>query len=599
MLEEIKTNSQIGIKNTDYTRGKIGFGSSSKKITKTTPSVTPTISATPSVTPTISATPSVTPTIGATPSVTPTISSATASSATTSSTTTSTTTTSTTTIKPKTISSIWKSYFPKAGINENFRYEYSMVNEKNLTAFRLTRDDERELEDLENQLSAGTFTLDYRIASDAMVRLFNLLTVAYRLFATDYIPSGRPGGRVSMKTFQEYEKLGGGPSKGKDSGPSLKDAGGEAVIPDFGPWAKKVIYRKFQTFVNRLLQDQNLRKIFSNINFDYPGAEDKFNDSYKWKLLVENQDSSTPKIQGKGKMGPVLFNLLQDLSTPSKCRGEDLIDEATRKYFGQEIQEKLPELKYSAEKSKNGDTNQNTLYWMKKPNLTNQRFMWCIPTTRDPITPPEESEIQNTPYGNILQNKSGSNVPIYVNFLDLSKVDKVETKSGGVTIRFYPVKITFKTPSSANKFYEENSSNYTGYADWSDVTQLDPNIYYGYLYTKNNVIWLFYCDINESPFRSVHYQKVKINPQTYSGRKDPEADGKEGEANIDLSALYDQNNKFLTAPNQRLSNIDLENYENFFDREVESTGKSFKDFMLEITDDSNPSNTNRLDVIEI
>jgi hypothetical protein len=604
LLEEIKTKSQIGIKNTDYGRGKIGFGSTSysKKNTKTTPVVTQTNTSTPAVTQTNTSTPAVTQTNTSTvtqtntSTVTQTNTSTTTQSITTSTTTTPVPTpaitTSTTTLKPETIADIWKSYFPKAGINENFHYEYSMVNEKNLTAFRLTRDDERELQDLENQLSSGTFTLNYEIASDAMVRLFNLLTVAYRLFATDYIPSGRPGGRVSMKTFQEYEKLGGGPSKGRDAGSTLKDAGGEAVIPDFGPWAKKIVYRKFQTFVNRLLQDQKLRKIFSNINFDYPGAEDKFNDSYKWKLLLENQDSSTPKIQGKGKMGPVLFNLLQDLATPSKCRGEDLIDEATRKYFGQEIQEKLPDLRYSADKSKNSDTNQNFLYWNRKPSLTTQRFFWCIPTTRDPISSQQESEIQNTSYGNILQNKSGSNVPIYVNFLDTSLVDKIETKSGGVSIKFYP-------PLSANKFYEDNRSNYTGYTDWSDITQLNPNIYYGYLYEKNRIIWIFYCSINESPFRSVHYQKVKINPQLYSGRKDPDGDGKEGEADIQLSALYDQNNKFLSAPNQRLSTTDLETYQNFYEREVESTGKSFKSFMLEITDDSNPSNTGRLHVIEI
>jgi hypothetical protein len=539
---------------------------------------------------------------GTTTTTTTTSPTTTVSPTTTTSTTTtsSPTTTSTTTLKPETIADIWKSYFPKAGIRENYDYnEYSMIYEKNLTAFRLTRDDERELRDLEGQLAAGTFTLDYQIASDAMVRLFNLLTVAYRLFATDYIPSGRPGGRVSMTTFKEYEKLGGGSVPSRGAPTTTKDAGGETILPDYGPWARKIIYRKFQTFVNRLLQDQKLRKIFANINFDYPGTEDKFNDSYKWKLLLENENSSTPKIEKRDKMGPVLFNLLQDLATPSKCKGEELIDVATRKYFGQEIQEKLPDLRYSADKSKNSDTNQNFLYWRTSPELTTQRFMWCIPTTKDSISSQEESEIQNTSYGNILQNKSGSNVPIYVNFLDTSLVDKIETKSGGVLIKFHPVKITFKTPLSANKFYEDNRSNYTGYTDWSDVTQPDPNIYYGYLYTKNGIIWIFYCDINESPFRSVHYQKIKINPQLYSGRKDPEGDGKEGEANIQLSALYDQNNKFLRAPNQRLSTGDLETYQNFYLREVESTGKNFKDFMLEITDDSNPSNTNRLDVIEI
>jgi len=508
---------------------------------------------------------------------------------------TTTSTTSTTTKKEKYIADIWKSFFPE-GLGESYNYSINESKSRNLAAFRLTRDDERELQDLNARLVAGTFTLNYLIASDAMVRLFNLLTVAYRLFATENIPSGRPGGRVSMFTFQQYQKLAGA-DKSSAAGSTSKDGGGEAIIPGPGPWAKVKVYRKFQRFVNELLQDQELRKIFSNINFNYPGSEDKFNDSYNFRLIKENEDpSKKPEITKKGQMGPVLFNLLQDLATPSKCRGEDLIDEATRKYFGVSIPEKI-ELKNAASKDKNDDTNVNYLRWQEKrgPFKPGQKYNWCVPVS--PKTDYDSNKVKDDADDRLV-DKTGSKVIVFITGLgNPTPIDKIQLTHNGVQLKFYPVKITFKTPLVANDYYGKNRSDYDGYQDYSNTSTPAPSIYYGYCCARpNNVFWLFYVKLEE-PITEVHFQKVEITPDTFADLNDPKSDGKSGSDLIKLSTLYDVKNGEISSHTEKVDSNpdDRANFDSFYNRNLDITPSiTFKEYMEKILDVTVVANHDRL-----
>jgi hypothetical protein len=511
--------------------------------------------------------------------------------------TTTTSTTSTTTKKEKYIADIWKSFFPE-GLGESYNYSINESKSRNLAAFRLTRDDERELQDLNARLVAGTFTLNYLIASDAMVRLFNLLTVAYRLFATENIPSGRPGGRVSMFTFQQYQKLGGA-DKSSAASSTTKDAGGEAIIPGPGPWAKVKVYRKFQRFVNELLQDQELRKIFSNINFNYPGSEDKFNDSYNFWLIKENEDASKkPEITKKGQMGPVLFNLLQDLATPSKCRGEELIDEATRKYFGVSIPEKI-ELENAASKDKNDDTNVNYLRWQEKRGefKPGQKFNWCVPV--GPKSGFDPAKVENNAE-NKLVDKTGSKVIVFITGLgNPTPIDKIKLTYNTVELKFYPVKITFKTPLVANDYYDKNRADYDGYVDFSNTVTPAPSIYYGYCCARpNNVFWLFYVKL-EDPITEVHYQRVEITPDTFADLKDPKGDGKSGSEEIKLSTLFAFKNGEIASHTENVNSNtdDRANFESFYNRNMMGITPTitFKDWMKKILDHTVAANHDRLD----
>lgn len=94
---------------------------------------------------------------------------------------------------------------------------------------------------------------------DPIVRIANIFGDAYKLFSTPQIPSGRPNGRVSQKTYREYKYL------GKGTGKWTADSG-----PD-GPFASKAIFNKWEKGVMSLIEDQALRKIFANPNLSING----------------------------------------------------------------------------------------------------------------------------------------------------------------------------------------------------------------------------------------------------------------------------------------------------------------------------------------
>lgn len=96
---------------------------------------------------------------------------------------------------------------------------------------------------------------------DPIIRITNIFGKAYRLYATDYIPSGRPEGRVSQRTMREYEYIGTG-DEGR-AGP----AGTDYYTPGRGPWAAKRVYDKWQDGVMEILEDKWYRRVLANVRF--------------------------------------------------------------------------------------------------------------------------------------------------------------------------------------------------------------------------------------------------------------------------------------------------------------------------------------------
>lgn len=94
---------------------------------------------------------------------------------------------------------------------------------------------------------------------DPIVRIANIFGDAYKLFMVEQIPSGRPNGRVSQKTWREYKYL------GKGTGDWTPDRG-----PN-GPFAAKAIFKKWEKGVMSIIEDQKLRKIFANPNLSING----------------------------------------------------------------------------------------------------------------------------------------------------------------------------------------------------------------------------------------------------------------------------------------------------------------------------------------
>jgi hypothetical protein len=524
---------------------------------------------------------------------TPSTTTTTSTSTTTSAPTTTTTTTSTTTSPGDScnVSELWKWFFDRSGSRG-----------KDLEPLlRLSRDDEKELADLQSRLTAGTLTLNYNIASDAIIRLLNLLYTAYDIFATEYIPSGRPGGRVSLKTFQEYQKLEEGSGARQNVARDVTDAGGTAVIPGFGPWAINVVYSKFQRRMRALHEDQELRKIFANVNFNYPGSEDKFNDSYKYSQskLQKLNEGDKGGLETR-KMGPELFKLLADLTNPRQCNPQK-IDNAWRKYFGQEP---LPETS-KRESNENSASNRNTpessgkpfLSWWPFSDPIQSKGSYCLPSKE--LTSLDKKDVEQDTNGVLNYVNKGGSVPIYITVVENSSVPKIEVKARGIGITFRPVKITFKTPSVANNFYESDKSKYKGYTDYTDIGTPNPNIYYGYCAMNTNLeYWIFYVDISEPNPGRIDYQKLKVNNQNFTNRKNPSGaeTPKQEDKVIEYSILKDGNTSTFGWQDLRKAidgKDDNANFEEFFGRNIGSTGISFKEYMKNIFNDD-AANTKRI-----
>jgi hypothetical protein len=124
--------------------------------------------------------------------------------------------------------------------------------------------DEKGARELQNAVSgekAATIDVSDPAQYDRILEITKIFGRAYKMYAVDDIPSGRPEARISQKTFREYEFI------GKGERPKwTEDAG-----PDYGPWAVRATYEKWQDGVMDILQDTKYRKILANSKFKNAG----------------------------------------------------------------------------------------------------------------------------------------------------------------------------------------------------------------------------------------------------------------------------------------------------------------------------------------
>lgn len=108
--------------------------------------------------------------------------------------------------------------------------------------------------DLANSFdSGGDIDMKDDNSRDAIIQIANLFEKAYRLYVTELIPSKRPGGRISDKTYSEYIFLGGGITPGNHS-----EKG-----PGPGPWANKYVFNKFKDKITSFIELKRYRRIFN------------------------------------------------------------------------------------------------------------------------------------------------------------------------------------------------------------------------------------------------------------------------------------------------------------------------------------------------
>jgi hypothetical protein len=116
-----------------------------------------------------------------------------------------------------------------------------------------------------DEIGQTEVAIDANDVRDHIIRIVNIFGKAYDLYAVSTIPSGRPGGRISLKTFQEYEYIGSGDPKDWE----------ETRNPGYGPWAAKLTFEKWESAIMKELEDSKYKKILQNITFKTKEGQSK------------------------------------------------------------------------------------------------------------------------------------------------------------------------------------------------------------------------------------------------------------------------------------------------------------------------------------
>lgn len=187
---------------------------------------------------------------------------------------------------------------------------------------------------------------------DPIINIVRIFKRAHDLYYTDVISSGRSGGKVSNKTFREYEKLG-----------TATTSQSDANTPGYGPWAVKSIRNKWVDGVMQIIEDQEYRKVFANIKFVVAGSEDTFNENYSEYINLILEKEEVTKSQGQ-----ILFDFITDMISRETASNFDKErNTLLKKYFGSSVEIKGSDMKQvnaaSTPTKPQDPVDDKTLYW--------------------------------------------------------------------------------------------------------------------------------------------------------------------------------------------------------------------------------------------
>lgn len=327
-------------------------------------------------------------------------------------------------IKKENVKGIWEKWFAESDRK---------------TPHRLTQ---REVDEVDTLLKNGLGELKLDVAKrpDPIIAIGRIYGRAHELYFTPVIPSGRPGGKVSQKTYREYVKLGAAPS-------------GAPADGSYGPWAVKSILNKWTDGVMKLLQNQEYRKILANVNFVVVGSEDQFNKTTEGRIY--EAETATDPIPDEKSHGRILFQFMNDMLDKNKLDDFDTLRSTLlAKYFG--LKTKIKPTTPTIKPINNENKAPNCFLWQEFPKRSlskdekNQFF--AIPINRDDIKSNEKHDI------------------IFAHIL-------------GTEDDAFRIKFTFDRQLIANK-YKETKYPKDEMDDISVAQGTSKNIYYG-LISKN------------------------------------------------------------------------------------------------------------------
>ena len=142
---------------------------------------------------------------------------------------------------------------------------YKEFKEGEEKEYKVNEEEAKTLQKETEEAGDKEFEIDANSYKDRIIRIVNIFGRAYKLYAVNTIPSGRPDGRISQKTFREYEYI------GKETPPDWnKDSG-----PKGGPWMATMTFEKWENGIMKILEDTKYRSILANAKFINVGPNQK------------------------------------------------------------------------------------------------------------------------------------------------------------------------------------------------------------------------------------------------------------------------------------------------------------------------------------
>ena len=307
--------------------------------------------------------------------------------------------------------------------------------------------------------------LDLSKNPDPIIAIIRVFSRAHDLYYTDYIPSGRSGGKVSNKTMREYTPLN-------------KSNGGGTPDEPKGPFAVKSILSKWTDGVMQILEDQKYRKILANIKFVVAGAEDTFNKESvvlklsDFKLILEEAEDkdADPTGEVKKSQGQILFDFINSMLDKETIADFDTQKrKLLRKYFGQSVPEdKIPSTvstRVDRPISK-ADKEAKTLIWKK-----------C-----------EDTKFKTGSFYAIPIKKQLNHEFIFI--------QTIRMESGRMLVKF-----TFNRPLIVNAYKDDKYPGYTIPLDWTIDEGDKKSIYYALMPDKlpasGGKLKMVYANVNK------------------------------------------------------------------------------------------------------
>ena len=196
------------------------------------------------------------------------------------------------------------------------------VDKEERELWQLSDEDYKKMEYIGSQdVESWSYTPD-DTDKDPIIKIVDLFQQAHELYFTPQIPTGRPLGKVSQQTFLEYTYVG---HDQKTGGGQWSEEG-----PPKGPFISNFVFNKWRNGIEKIFQDKQLRKIFSNSKFkvknttivEEPNKQTKL-ESIQFINEADELKPSKPVEAGNEKQGEIIFTFMRNMLDKNKLADFD------------------------------------------------------------------------------------------------------------------------------------------------------------------------------------------------------------------------------------------------------------------------------------